>query len=462
MRNIIIVLLMYILFLFMIGCRLSETETQVPNELAVEISSISLETDVPNEPVVEIPSMTTETPEPETMETLFNSEKRDLMDIPFPPKQSIPENFADLYDEIEADLDAYLAFLPDAIGETPVFSAELLYANGNMGYHLLEPGVLDLAIMMLDRFQTLGIQGVGVQISYPLLMPGFNRSDEFLGFFKEVEQEIHQREMVMFVETGPVFPEAEFSGEFGESVDYTDLTIERYFEEKQLMLEIIAREIQPDYLSLSNEPSTEMMLTGLNFSAQQYYDFITATLARLQTYEGTQYGAGSGSWEDPEYSAHLMSQPMLDFINIHIYPVGQDGVLLERAQEIARQASEAGKAVLIGESWLYKAGHQEFGGSLGNDYVEFFSRDLYSFWQPLDAKFMLALTRMAQLEGIDMVSFFWSRYLMGYLDYEDVPSTASTLERSQLSIWIARDGMMAGNFSPLGNYLAELIKSSWR
>ncbi|MEW5870707.1 MAG: hypothetical protein AB1894_15650 [Chloroflexota bacterium] len=368
-----------------------------------------------------------------------------------------PQEYQALYAELNAELDAFLATLPGSPGQPPIFSAELMYANGNLGTYLLQAGILETARLALDRLQSLGVQGVGVQISYPLLQPDFPRSDEYLAFYKQIAADVHQHGMTLLVETGPVFPQAEYSGDFGRQVDYSGLTNQEYFDTKRQMLVTIAREIQPDYLALGNEPTTEEMLTGLRFTLQEYFDFVDATLAEIGSADNIKIGAGTGTWEESAYLEHFLQHPDLDFINIHIYPIGQDGRLLEQARQAARRASQAGKDTVIGEAWLYKASHAELGGGLGGNHVEIYSRDAFSFWEPLDEKFMQAVIGMAEAEGIDFVSFFWTRYLLAYLDY-DATSSLSTLELSRQVNQAARASLEKGIFSPLGLFYQQQTK----
>lgn len=208
---------------------------------------------------------------------------------------SVPEEYQALYNELDADLSAFLATLPEDRGQPPIFAAELLYANGNVGPALLQPGVLEAVCAMLDSFQTIGVQGVGVQISYPLLQPDFPRFEEYLDFYWQVADEVRRRGMTLLVETGPVFPDPEASGEFEKQVDYSSLTNESYFRTKREMLVTIAREIQPDNLALGNEPGREEMLTGLRFSPQEYFAFVDAALAEIDPSWGVKVGAGSGT-----------------------------------------------------------------------------------------------------------------------------------------------------------------------
>lgn len=371
----------------------------------------------------------------------------------------VPREYHDLYGELNSDLDAFLAGLPEPGGNGPIFAVELLYANGNVGTHLLQPGVMDLVRLFLARMQYLGVQGVGLQISYPLLQPDFPRSDEFLEFFKQVAAEVRSRGMLLHVETGPVFPQPEYSGDFGKQVDYSDLTNQSYFETKRMMLVKIAREIRPDYLSLGNEPSTEEMLTGLRFNPSEYFSFFDETLAEIGIIPNMKVGVGSGTWEDPAYLDHFLEQDELDYINLHIYPIGRGGSLLERARQVASKARLSGKDVVIGESWLYKAGHAELNAGERDAYTKFFGRDVYSFWEPLDEKFIQAITRMAEAEDIDFVSFFWARYLLAYLEYGSDTTGLSSLQLTQLSSRQARFNMEDGLFSPLGYFIKNLIAS---
>ena len=82
---------------------------------------------------------------------------------------------------------------------------------------------------------------------------------------------------------------------------------------------------------------------------------------------------------------------------------------------MARIANAAGKQCFIDESWLYKTDNLNNNTNVFADTI--FRRDVFSFWQPLDARFMTLVYEIARNERISLVSFFWSNLFYGSLDY---------------------------------------------
>lgn len=370
----------------------------------------------------------------------------------------VPEAYQALYSELEADLERFHeTFKPDwdgTLGEV-VVGAELAPANGNRGEDLLRPGARYGVQLYLDRLQELGVGGVTVQISYPLLASDTPGSDEYLHFYQWVAQEVHNRELVLMVETGPAFPDPEYSNV---QVDFAGLSIEDYFRERKREVLLIANHVQPDYLSLVSEPETEAMLTGYPLSPETALAFVGDTLEDVDRSSGVLYGAGSGVWEDPAYLERFASETDLDFVDLHIYPL-QSGVdYLRRALEAAAEAHAQGKKLLIGEAWLYKASAQEL--LARKPYQEVFTRDVYGFWEPLDIRFIEAVLKIAQDQGFAYVSFFWSKYFFAYLDYDSAREERSAKALVRLSNQAAVENLQAGAVSETGAALEHLLHAS--
>jgi len=287
-------------------------------------------------------------------------------------------------------------------------------ANGNQGETLLTSRNMDLVITYLEAMQSVGMTGAGVQISYPLLVADYPRSAEYLAFYKQVATEVHARNMKLLIETSPVFAGTQFSAV---KADYSGMTAQDYFAERQAMALLIATEIKPDYISISHEPDTEGLLTGLPLTNEDIIAFVVDTAARIHQVSATLVGAGNGSWESLEFIKIYVQKPEIDFINLHIYPIlSQRTNFLDTALEAAKLANAHGKKLVIGESWLYKVAPNELQAvGIG----DFYYRDAYSFWEPLDIKFMQAIMSLAYSQKFDFVSFFWSKYFFGYLDYND-------------------------------------------
>ena len=372
------------------------------------------------------------------------------------PTAPVPQEYQALYASLEESLNSFQDYLSqhwDGTTGSTVFAAELLPANGNRGDALLQPTIMAGVKLYLDRLQELGVQGVSVAISYPLLRPDFPRSTEYLQFYQGVAQEVRRRGLKLLVESGPVFPDPEYSRL---QVDFSGLTTETYFQTKRDQLLLIAREVRPDYLAISGEPTTEQTLTGLPLPPAGYAAFAQETADAIDRSTGILVGAGAGTWEDPAYIRAFVADTSLDFINMHVYPLKSPyDDYLQRAADWAELARASGKKLVMGESWLYKASPAE----VGKPYQEIFPRDVFSFWEPLDTRFIEAIAGLAQYQRFDYVSLFWANYLFAYLDYDETPKNLSAVELLNRANQAASDSILADRFSGTGQALRQLLST---
>lgn len=365
---------------------------------------------------------------------------------------AVPVDYQSLYKYLDGKLDnfsAQLSALPKKGAPELTFAAELLVANGNRGEELLQPQTFQAAKIYLDRLQTLGVHGVKVAIKYPLLTSDFPRSNEYIAFYKKISQELKQRNMKMLAGTGVAFTQPEFSSV---KVNYRGMTIEKLKSSMRQHIETIAREIQPDYLTVANEPGTETELTGIKFSVADYADYVNSMLEGLDR-RGILVGAGTGNWDDPAFIQALATSTSVDYIDIHFYPLNHE--FTARAIQQANIARGAGKRLIIGENWLYKAGENEIGGASA---VEIIARDAFSFWQPLDAKFLTLMSQFARAEGVEFMSPFWSKYFFAYADYSSVQRGATNGEIMRAADADIANNVMRGTFTGTGlayQHLAE-------
>jgi hypothetical protein len=384
----------------------------------------------------------------------------DSVATPAETSPSVPPDYQPVFDGLSAILagwEARLAAMEAAAGET-IFGAELLVANGNRGEALLQPSAMAGVRVYLDRLQELGAGGVTVAISDPLLWPTYPQADAYAAFFADVAQEVRGRGMRLYVETGPAFIGTDYSSV---RFDWSDLTLEEYWDGRRGQLVRIAREIHPDYMSIGGEPETEMMLTGFSFGVEEHVAFVRETAQAIDRSSGVLVGSGSGSWEDPDFTRLLAEEPGLDFIGIHIYPLTNGTTdYLERAADMAETARAAGKRVLVGETSLYKVTPDELRRGMG--YADIYARDAYSFWQPLDVRYVQLIGGLARVWGVEYASFFWSGFFFGYLEYEESLSPLPLPELTQQLNRVQAANIEAGVFSDTGRAFQELVDSSVR
>ena len=289
------------------------------------------------------------------------------------------------------------------------FGVELLVANSNRGEILLTDRVFEATRLTLERLKDLGVHSIAISIQYPILTSSFPRVAEYRKFYKQVAEEIRRRGFVLIVEMGTMFREPEFSKL---KINYHGLTLRQFGDELRAMAEAIITHMRPDYLTLLTEPGTQTQNTGLDFSVSNFTAIIQHVASGLNR-SGVRIGAGAGTWDDMAYFKALARIPQLDYLDLHIYPIQRDFVI-DRAWQVTAMAQRYNKSVSIGEAWLYKVSERELGKISP---VKAFARDVFSFWQPLDIMFLETIINLSHQIQADFCSFFWMKYLYGYLDY---------------------------------------------
>ena len=368
--------------------------------------------------------------------------------------QTVPPAYTDLYNSLKTSLDAYEAILdqrlPPSSGPV-VYATELLVANCNRGEALLRPGTMDSVKLCLDRFQAMGIVGVTVAVHYPLFDPAFPSHDEYVTFYKAMAEEIHRRGMILDVESHVVFTDTPFSPIHW---DWSHYTVASLAAARRAMAQIILEQVRPDYLNLGTESDTEAKLTGLVAlrDPATYASFI-GTIAGGLDKGITKVGAGMGAWDDIRQAEYLAQIPSLDVLTLHVYDLNPQS--LQNSLAIGDVARTNGKGLILDEAWLYKMGPGD-----GNDIAsnaEVFKRDAFSFFAPLDRRMLRCMAKLAQVDGMEFVSPFWSTYFFAYLDYTPALDNATYEEVSSQVTLAEWQAIQAGTRDATGDFYASLI-----
>jgi hypothetical protein len=333
---------------------------------------------------------------------------------------AVPREYRAVYAELSSRLNDFERRLGNPSARKIVLATNLLTANSHAGPALLRPDWWDYNLLYLDRLQALGINGVTVTISYPLLTPAFDDPAPYLRFYRGLATEIRRRGMTLLVEHNVLLPGYTLVAvrPYYAQVDFKRFTQERYAE----VLRII-QQVRPDYLSLVLEPQTHGIALSKRLAIKdwtRYVDNIVTDLAKDAPQRTTLIGAGCGSWEDPAYIYRFARIKGLDYIDIHLYPLSNGYTdYLQRALDWADEVRrlDPGKRLLISEAWLFKAAAEELGGNPTD--ARMFARDVYSFWEPLDTQYMRVLGKLARAKGFELISPFWSRYFFSYLPHGD-------------------------------------------
>lgn len=372
---------------------------------------------------------------------------------------AIPAEFQDLHADLATAIEAFADAVPPATERGPVvFSTELAHADANRLQDLLAPTSLTGALLAVDRLADAGVEAVTINISYPMLyLPFHGDAGEYwsyLGFYRTVASAARQRGLKIIVKSGALLATDPRIAQFYRSIE----GVEAYKAGRLDVATTIVRELQPDYLTLQAEPDVEESQTGQPVgSLEGAHDLVSylVTGLWLRGAVTASLGAGAGTWHNDFYelAQNLLALPGLSYLDVHLYPINRD--FLWRALIVADAAHLAGKDVAMSETWLYKVRDAELVVS-GALFTELISRDTFSFWEPLDRRFVAVMTRLAVSKRFAFLSFFWSKYLFSYLDYADTffLTPDQLLSLSQVA---STQAMLAGRLTTTGEMYRALI-----
>ncbi len=366
-----------------------------------------------------------------------------------------PPEMASLFNSYKKTIEDYSTSLDSQMpaSKHPVtYGAELLVANSNRGTELLQPNAIKGVQLELDRFKELGIQGVTVAVSYPLLKSDYANSSQYLDFYKQVASEVKKRGMKLDVELGVIFANTGFSSL---SVDYSKLSLNQYEADQHTMAQTILTNLSPDYLNMGGEAGTLAGLLKqptLNTPAG-FTDYINVILNGLNK-GNTLVGAGGASWESTDFSESIAKNTNVDFIDLHIYPLSS--TIITNITKDGQIAKQYNKKLVIDETWLYKATSGQAATNVAAT-ADIFKQDVYSFWAPLDQEYIQMIAKVAQVEGADYISPFWTSYFFAYLDYDNNTKGLAYKDGQGVVSKAAVTNMTADKFSSTGLFYKNLI-----
>ena len=400
---------------------------------------------------------------------------------------AVPKAYADLYTQLEAKLQKTSERIDRQWDKSkaPVdFSAEMLTANSNRGVQLLQPVALWGVRMEMQRLQELNAKAVTLSINFPVLYEPFHQLNgtshqAFLDFYKHVAEDARGRKLKVIVEMGSgIFPGvySQGSGLNAQGFYARIKSIEEYREQRTAMALAVARELRPDYLSLTDEPDTEAKLTSLPVNHPRTGTGIVAYEVKKLHEAGVtdvKIGAGVGTWQRQadEWVRSYTQNTGVDYIALHVYPINSLSPLgrydlLWQLFTLADIARAGGKPVGVGECWLHKTRDRELRRMNNITDPTAFERDIYSFWEPLDTQFLSVMVRGAHWKRFVYLSPFWTRMLYGgYVDYDEAqrvergPQGAARL--FALSNRQAAEDLRAGRFSPTGAAYGRMIQGNF-
>ena len=225
---------------------------------------------------------------------------------------------------------------------------------------------------------------------------------------------------------------------------------------------VAAKNVAPDCISIVSEPNTDWGWTGQSLykDPTQLSELVQYVTNAIINSAGNQIeiSAGCDSWmsKAQDYDNALYKVNGLTDIDIHTYFAG--GGDLERMTALAQGAQNAGKGVVVSECWLTKTGNgfppAEPSGE--GEAARAQATNSFSFWQPLDEKYMSAFVKWAQVYNPRYFCFFYPQQLFASLDYDTVHCWGvDQIVDAEMAAEIS--AIKNGQFSPVGLYYAKLL-----
>jgi fibronectin type 3 domain-containing protein len=313
---------------------------------------------------------------------------------------AVPPAYQSIYTLDQNYLDNFNSTLT-ASGISPAYSGmqcgSLRAADSNAGPSLLNSD----PTQQLNELKALGVPCIEIHVSFPLLyepfMTGQGQSmSAFQSFYSNLASQVRSMGLKLVVESTVLFTSGMTSqAGWNTAPFYATLNWTTYQQARAQTALTIAQTMQPDYMVVLEEPDTEAENSGqANVNTPSGANALLSTIlagmqAERQT--GMKIGAGVGTWL-PGFQPFIqgfVTQPM-DFLDFHIYPVND--AYLPNALTIASMAGAAGLPVSMTEDWMHKELDSEV-PVLTPDEVS--SRDVFSFWAPLDQYFLGTMRTMA-------------------------------------------------------------------
>ena len=373
--------------------------------------------------------------------------------------ETVPVANQSMYTTLNQLLTGFNQTLTSAItksSQQPIYATELLPADSNLGESLLESTAMQGFINFLNALQGLGIQGVTIDVSYPILVSSYANYSQYLSFYENVVQQVRSRGMKIDIESETPLLVGYPGLSFG-SLSYTNLTYDEYVSEDKQMLQTVIDDLHPDYLNIGTE--TDTLQTLLNYSEistpQGWGSYISSLLDGLNK-NTTKIAVGIGIWDPINYLYDTINISAIDVINVHVYPIY--GNYLSVLTQIGQLSVQYNKPINIDEMWLHKSVENE--GPLFESDANIRARNDYAFWIPLDEEFMSVMARYAKIYNVTYMSPFEGELLFAYLNYNSSAANLTDEQTMQMVDQAASQNIQSNVISPFGAYYQNLISTS--
>ena len=381
------------------------------------------------------------------------------------PPPPVPPAFQDVYTNLNNYLVSFNSTLNsqwNGVKYPVLFTANLYDADANGGPQVVaNNNCLTDVEVQLQELKAMGVQGVMVQVGFPMLYAPFFSSQsqyqQFVTFYENVAAAVRAQGLKLLVDSEALRNGTVLAG-WDTGPFYASLNWAQYQQARAQTAVVVAQTMQPDYMVLLEEPDSEATNSGQSDvnTVAGATSMLSLMLSSLQQagVSGVKLGAGVGIWL-PQYEQFIQSFLSLpvDFIDMHASDINYD--VLPNALTIASMAAAAGKPVTHGQAWLRKVADGEL-PFLSDDQI--LARTPYSFWAPLDAYYVQTMENLAYFTQMSFLNVYQSLYFWAYLSYGPGTAIMTPSQILNLETQYSNEEMWDASFtSPALSYYNSIL-----
>jgi hypothetical protein len=304
----------------------------------------------------------------------------------------VPPQYQALYSYLPGQMSSFDSTVKGAPKYPTLYTPQLDSASAQLYTSLLNRHHFPAVLAEIQEFKALGANGVTIHMGLPILYRPFYETDAdyqaYVNFYSQVAAALHADGLAIIIECET---EDAVTGEEGSpfAAFYQSFigNWSGYMDARAANAVAVARLMQPSLISLIHEPDSEARISGqANANIPADSNDMLQRIENALTGNGltTPIAAGAGTWH-PQFTEFLQmfaTDPGVSALDMHVYPIIDD--LLPNLVVGFNIAHANGKTVGMSEEWLHKQLPTE--GNIPANTI--FSRDPYSFWQPLDIQFI--------------------------------------------------------------------------
>jgi len=386
-----------------------------------------------------------------------------------PPVTSVYE---DLYDQLSGDLASFDSAINWNGAKYPVlYAGELSDANSNTGPKMLT-AMLYIQQQLLV-LKALGFKAVAIEAGFPAMYEPFYaatspekdgscpgdsgvaasvQQQRWASFYSDLAAAARALGFKVIVSAEVMDNGGQISGTGSWAscltTWYPTLGWTQFQAARAQAAVAVARALTPDYFVLSEEPDTEANTTGYSeietpAGAVTMLDRILASVTPLKAQiPNMQIGAGFGNWTwnyqemaqaytDTACSSQPCVTPKLDFLDMHFFLVNTSAPSVSSNPNFQQDtlaivdiANAAGVPVTISQGWLQKVRDGEWrnASAPGSSIEVQEARETYSFWTPLDSRWLTTFEGLANYGKMAFATPFDTSELSAYQTWSNSTS----------------------------------------